>query len=109
MAHRIPDWTFLTNHAHVLFCLAQDSEIRLRDVADKVGITERAVQRIVTELENGTYITRQRNGRRNSYIVHKNLFLRHPIESHTSVSDLLNLIVTCNNRDEEKTTKSETA
>lgn len=109
MAHRIPDWTFLTNHAHVLFCLAQDSEIRLRDVADKVGITERAVQRIVTELENGTYITRQRNGRRNSYIVHKNLFLRHPIESHTSVSDLLNLIVTCNNRDEEKTTRSETA
>lgn len=94
MAHRVPDWTFLTNHAHVLFCLAQDSEIRLRDVADRVGITERAVQRIVTELENGTYITRQRNGRRNSYIVHKNLYLRHPIESHCSVSDLLGLIVT---------------
>ncbi len=101
MAHRVPDWTFLTNHAHVLFCLAQDSEIRLRDVADRVGITERAVQRIVTELEHGTYITRQRNGRRNSYIVHKRLFLRHPIESHCSVADLLNLIVTGNARAED--------
>jgi DNA-binding IclR family transcriptional regulator len=93
VADRVPDWTFLTNHAHVLFCLAEDPEIRLRDVADRVGITERAVQRIVTELENATYITRQRNGRRNSYVVHKNLFLRHPIESHCSVSDLLDLIV----------------
>lgn len=93
MAHRVPDWTFLTNHAHVLFCLAQDSEIRLRDVADRVGITERAVQRIVTELETGTYITRQRNGRRNSYIVHKQLFLRHPIEGHCRVADLLSLIL----------------
>lgn len=96
MAHRVPDWTFLTNHAHVLFCLAQDPEIRLRDVADRVGITERAVQRIVTELETGTYITRQRNGRRNSYIVHKQLFLRHPIESHCSVAELLHLILSEN-------------
>jgi DNA-binding MarR family transcriptional regulator len=86
------DWTFLTNHAHVLFCLAQDSEIRLRDVADLVGITERAVQRIVTELEDGGYITRQRNGRRNSYIVHPNRPLRHRIESHRQVKDLLALI-----------------
>ena len=101
MAHRVPDWTFLTNHAHVLLCLAQDSELRLRDVADRVGITERAVQRIVTELENGTYITRQRNGRRNSYIVHKNLYLRHPIESHCSVSDLLDLIVTSDAKADE--------
>lgn len=93
MAHRVPDWTFLTNHAHVLFCLAQDPGIRLRDVADRVGITERAVQRIVTELENASYITRQRNGRRNSYVVHHYHALRHPIESHRSVADLLALIV----------------
>lgn len=86
------DWTFLTNHAHVLFCLAQDPEIRLRDVADLVGITERAVQRIVTELEDGGYITRQRNGRRNSYIVHPQRSLRHKIESHRQVKDLLALI-----------------
>jgi len=93
VAHRVPDWTFLTNHAHVLFCLAQDPEIRLRDVADQVGITERAVQRIVTELETAGYITRQRNGRRNSYVVHQHNFLRHPIESHRSVADLLALIL----------------
>lgn len=86
------DWTFLTNHAHVLFCLAQDSEIRLRDVADMVGITERAVQRIVTELEDAGYITRQRNGRRNSYVVHYQRPLRHQIESHRHVKDLLALI-----------------
>lgn len=86
------DWTFLTNHAHVLFCLAQDPEIRLRDVADQVGITERAVQRIVTELEDAGYITRQRNGRRNSYIVHQQRPLRHKIESHRHVKDLLTLI-----------------
>ena len=102
MAHRVPDWTFLTNHAHVLFCLAKDPEIRLRDVADRVGITERAVQRIVTELETGTYITRQRNGRRNSYIVHTQLFLRHPIEDHCRVADLLNLVLTSDARYSEK-------
>lgn len=87
------DWTFLTNHAHVLFCLAQDPEIRLRDVADRVGITERAVQRIVTELEGAGYITRQRQGRRNTYTVHENKPLRHQIESHRNVAELIKLIV----------------
>lgn len=93
MADRVPDWTFLTNHAHVLFCLSKDPGIRLRDVADRVGITERAVQRIVTELETAGFITRQRNGRRNSYTVHRHHPLRHPIESHRSVADLLALIL----------------
>ena len=93
MADRVPDWTFLTNHAHVLFCLAKDPEIRLRDVADRVGITERAVQRIVTELETAGYITRQRNGRRNTYTVHQHNPLRHPIENHRNVADLLTLIL----------------
>lgn len=93
MPDRVPDWTFFTNHAHVLFCISLDPEIRLRDVADRVGITERAVQRIVTELEAGGFITRQRTGRRNSYVVHPNLPLRHPIESHRSVADLLALIL----------------
>ena len=87
------EWTFLTNHAHVLFCLVQDPEIRLRDVAELVGITERAVQRIVTELEESGYITRQRNGRRNFYLVHQQRPLRHKIEAHRSVKDLLGLIV----------------
>ncbi len=93
MAESTSDWTFLTNHSHVLFCLAKDPEIRLRDVADRVGITERAVQRIVTELEDSGYITRQRQGRRNTYEVHKHRPLRHPIESHRNVSDLLLLIL----------------
>lgn len=93
VTERAPDWTFLTNHAHVLFCLAKDPEIRLRDVADRVGITERAVQRIVTELETAGFITRQRNGRRNRYTVHQQNPLRHPIESHRSVADLLTLIL----------------
>jgi DNA-binding MarR family transcriptional regulator len=93
VTERAPDWTFLTNHAHVLFCLAKDPEIRLRDVADRVGITERAVQRIVTELETAGFITRQRNGRRNRYTVHRQNPLRHPIESHRSVADLLALIL----------------
>lgn len=93
MAETSSDWTFLTNHSHVLFCLAMDPEIRLRDVADRVGITERAVQRIVTELEDSGYIKRQRQGRRNTYEVHHHQPLRHPIESHRSVADLLKLIL----------------
>jgi predicted transcriptional regulator len=76
----------------VLFCVVQDPEIRLRDVAERVGITERAVQRIVTELEESGYITRQRSGRRNMYIVHENRPLRHRIEAHKHVGDLIALI-----------------
>lgn len=87
-----PSWTFLTNHAHVLLCLAADPEIRLRDVAMRVGITERAVQKIVSELEEADYLTRTRVGRRNAYDVHGNRPLRHEIEAHRKVSDLLDLV-----------------
>ncbi len=86
-------WTFLTNHAHVLFCLGEDAEVRLRDVADRVGITERAVQRIVTDLEQAGYVTRSRVGRRNSYEVHTDRPLRHPIEAHRDVKALLDLVL----------------
>jgi predicted transcriptional regulator len=88
-----PAWTFLTNHSHVLLCLAREPELRLRDVAERVGITERAVQRIVSELEDAGYITRSRNGRRNLYEVHPDRPLRHPIESHRDVSALLDLVL----------------
>jgi predicted transcriptional regulator len=88
-----PAWCFLTNHSHVLLCLARDPELRLRDVAERVGITERAVQRIVSELEDAGYITRSRNGRRNLYEVHPDRPLRHPIESHRDVSSLLDLVL----------------
>ena len=85
-------WTFLTNHAHVLLCIVEDSETRLRDVAEKVGITERAAQRIVADLESEGYITTQRVGRRNRYVVHTELPLRHPLEQHRSIGLLLKLL-----------------
>ncbi len=85
-------WTFLTNHSHVLICLHQDVHMRLRDVADRVGITERAVQRIVQELEGAGVITRQKDGRRNFYRIAKRKPLRHPLESHCKLGDLLDLI-----------------
>jgi DNA-binding IclR family transcriptional regulator len=89
----LPHWTFLTNHAHVLLCLAMDPEMRMRDVAEKVGVSERAVQKIVADLEGGGYVTRARSGRRNHYQLHSNLPLRHPLESHRTVSALLALVL----------------
>ncbi len=87
------DWTFLSNHAHVLLCIAQEPEIRLREVAERVGITERAVHRIVSDLEEGGYLSRAREGRRNRYKVHADLPLRHPVEAHREVRVLLDLIL----------------
>ncbi len=84
-----PSWTFLTNHSHVLLCIAENSDIRLRDVAAKVGITERAVQRIVAELEEAGYLTHEKVGRRNHYQVHADLNLRHPLENHLGIGALL--------------------
>ena len=86
------EWTFLTNHAHVLLCLARDSELLMRDIAAEVGITERAVQRIITELEGAGYIGRVRQGRRNAYQIHAALHLRHPVERHRRVRDLIRLV-----------------
>ena len=86
------DWTFLTNHAHVMVCLRRDPTARMRDVATAVGITERAAQRIVSELEEAGYLSRDREGRRNRYTLHTGLPLRHPLEgSHTS-GELLDLL-----------------
>jgi hypothetical protein len=84
-----PGWTFLTNHGHVLVCLAADPDIRLRDVASLVGITERAAQLILADLVEGGYVTRTRVGRRNRYEVHPDLPLRHPIEQDHSIGELL--------------------
>jgi DNA-binding MarR family transcriptional regulator len=85
-------WTFLTNHSHVLICLAGQPDLRLRDVAAKVGITERAVQRIVADLEEAGVLTRSREGRRNQYHVTASRPLRHPVEGHCKVSDLLDMV-----------------
>jgi DNA-binding transcriptional ArsR family regulator len=85
-------WTFLTNHAHVLLCLAADPEVRLRDVADSVGITERAVQHIVMELEDAGYLERERVGRRNRYRLHGDQPLRHPMDREHRVNELLTVL-----------------
>lgn len=85
-------WTFLTNHAHVLLVIARDPDVRLRDVALAVGITERAVQVIVTELEQAGYLTRSRVGRRNHYQLHPHLPLRHPLERDHTIGELLHLL-----------------
>lgn len=88
----VEQWTFLTNHAHVLVLLSQDPDLRLRDLAEQVGITERATQRIVGELVDSGYLTRRRQGRRNSYTVHADTPLRHPLESHHTVAELLRAV-----------------
>jgi len=85
-------WTFLTNHAHVLNCIAGDPGIRLRDVADRVGITERATQLIVADLVDAGYLTRTRVGRRNRYEVHPEVPLRHPIEQDHDIGALLDAL-----------------
>ena len=82
-------WTFLTNHAHVLLLVDEDPDLRLRDLAVAVGITERAAQRIMGELIEDGYVTRQRVGRRNTYTVHPEIPLRHPLEQGHTVGDLL--------------------
>lgn len=85
-------WTFLTNHTHVLLCLTEDPNARLRDVADRVGITERAAQSIVTDLVHEGYLERTRVGRRNHYQVNGELPLRHPLEQHHQVGELLRVL-----------------
>ena len=85
-------WTFLTNHTHVLLCLSEDPTSRLRDVAERVGITERAVQRIVAELETAGILRRVRVGRRNEYTVDCGAGLRHPLEQLHTVGELLELL-----------------
>ena len=85
-------WTFFTNHAHVFLCIAKNPDCRLRDIADVVGITERAVHRIVSDLTEAGYVDVERDGRCNVYETHPEKKLRHPIAAHCQVADLINLI-----------------
>lgn len=85
-------WTFLTNHAHVLIVLHSNPDLVLREVARQVGITERAVQRIVQDLEEDGFIRRQKVGRNNHYEVRTNQPLRHSLEAHRDIGDLLKMI-----------------
>ena len=85
-------WGFLTNHAQVLLCISDDPGILLREIGDRVGITERAAHRIVGELESAGYVSRRRNGRRNHYTVKAHVPLPDPLTSDRRVSDLLAIL-----------------
>lgn len=82
-------WTFLTNHAHVLVCLDADPDLRGWEIAQRVGITERATQKIIGDLVSEGYLTRTRVGRRNSYALNRDVPLRHPLEAGHTVGELL--------------------
>ena len=85
------DWTFLTNHAHVLIHLHADPDARIRDLAEGVGITERSIMGILADLEEGGYVTRTRVGRRNHYRVNPKLHFRHPTEADQPIGQLLKI------------------
>ena len=85
-------WRFVTNHGHVLACIAADSGARLRDIAATVGITERTAAQIVKDLEHAGYLTRTRVGRNNRYEIHDELPLRHPQHRHHTVGELIRFL-----------------
>jgi DNA-binding transcriptional ArsR family regulator len=86
-------WTFLTNHSHVLILLSQIPDLVLREVAARVGITERAVQRIIADLEEAGCIEIEKVGRRNRYRILDTRSLRHPLEAHHTLGDLVRMII----------------
>ncbi len=87
-----PTWTFLSNHGHVLMCLAADPDARLRDIAERVGVTERTVFGIVENLEQAGIVVREKVGRRNTYRIDRTRHLRHEIEASHTVGDLIDLL-----------------
>lgn len=89
-------WTFLTNHAHVLLCVADEPRSRVQELAERVGVTYRAVQKILSDLEEAGYLSRARDAedaRANVYTVHRSMPLRHPVESHKSIAALLTMVL----------------
>jgi DNA-binding MarR family transcriptional regulator len=87
-------WLFLTNHAHVLLCVARDPQARTRDIAEQVGITERATQRILADLVAEGYVSRAKIGRRNRYKINPRGRLRHPIFQNLTIGPLLEVLNT---------------
>jgi predicted transcriptional regulator len=87
-----PSWSFLTNHAQVLLCIAHDPGVRLREIGEAVGITERAAHRIVVELADAGYISRKRSGRRNQYAIKAHLPLPDPLAGEQKIGDLLDVL-----------------
>ena len=85
-------WRFVTNHTQVLLCISRDPDVRLRDVAEMVGITERAVQRIVADLVDAGFLQRQRVGRRSRYVINRDIEMRHPAQAGHDIGELLSLL-----------------
>ena len=88
-SNKTTGWSFLTNHTHVIVCLSRDPGVTVRNLAIQIGITERSVQRILSDLEGSGVVNRSRDGRRNSYDLNYDFQLRHPLESHHTLSELL--------------------
>jgi len=86
-------WTFMSNHGHVLVCLARDPQARMREVADAVGITERAVQQIVRDLVEQGYLRKDKVGRCNHYEIVSTAHFRHELEAHTTLGEFVALVV----------------
>jgi len=91
-ADGVSGWHFVSNHGQVLLCIASNPEIRLREIAPRVGITERAAQRIVADLVTAGYVTRQRHGRRNHYAINREKEMRHPAQFGYEIGPLLDLL-----------------
>ena len=91
-SRRPPAWTFLTNHGHVLVCIAQHSDVRIARIADLVGIGERAAHRIVGDLVRDGYVVRKKDGRRNTYAVDYSRPLRHPLESEHTIGEIFRVL-----------------
>jgi DNA-binding MarR family transcriptional regulator len=85
-------WRFVTNHTQVLLCISRDDEVRLRDIAERVGITERAAQRIVADLVEAGFVERKKLGRRNHYSIDRRAKMRHPAQVNQEIGDLLDLL-----------------
>lgn len=98
--HATPSWTFLTNHARVLVCIGQDPGVRLREIGERVGITERAAHGIVVELAAAGYITRRRDGRRNHYTINAEVPLHDPIAPERNVGQLLEILIAADRSEE---------
>jgi DNA-binding MarR family transcriptional regulator len=85
-------WTFVTNHTQVLLCISRDGDVRLRDIAERVRITERAAQRIVADLVEEGFVERRKVGRRNHYSIDRRAKMRHPAQRNEDVGELLDLL-----------------
>jgi hypothetical protein len=90
------DWSFLTNHARALLCIAHDPGVRLRDIAAQIGVTERSAHDMVTDLADGGYVVKEKDGRRNRYHIQEHLPLRDPIGQERTVGEMLDLLVGVN-------------